>query len=148
MYIGHSEDGFAGLETALRLSPRDPWVPLYQFWICHLHNNLAQWVQAIEWCSKSIAGDSGHAKEARDAAAQLQRVYPRFTVQTWAGVHWSDDPTFKPQYQRIVRGLHKAGLPRSEGSQRAGADALLAACRLAGISALEASSVARPPACG
>jgi hypothetical protein len=50
-------------------------------------------------------------KEAKDAAAQLQKVYPGFTVQTWAGIHWTDDPTFNAQYQRIVEGLRKAGVP-------------------------------------
>ena len=33
MFLGHSEDGFAGVETALRLSPRDPGVPWWQFFI-------------------------------------------------------------------------------------------------------------------
>jgi hypothetical protein len=47
MFLGHSEDGFAGLETALRLSPRDPLVPWWQFNMCHLHTHLAQWEQAI-----------------------------------------------------------------------------------------------------
>jgi hypothetical protein len=31
----------------------------------------------------------------------LQKIYPGFTLQTWAGIHWSDDPTFNAQYQRI-----------------------------------------------
>ena len=130
MLLGHSEDGFAGVETALRLSPRDPNVPDWQFYMCHLHTHLAQWEQAIEWCSKSIAGNpqncfpfvdlaaanawAGHDKEAKDAAAQLQKVYPGFTVQTWAGIHWSDDPTFNAQYQRIVEGLRKAGVPEGD----------------------------------
>ena len=55
MFLGHSEDGFAGVETALRLSPRDPTC-LWQFYMCHLHTHLAQWEQAIEWCGKSVAG--------------------------------------------------------------------------------------------
>ena len=57
---------------------------------------------------------AGHDKEARDAAAQLQKVYPGFTVQRWASMHWSDDPTFNAQYQRSVIGLRKAGLPEGE----------------------------------
>jgi tetratricopeptide (TPR) repeat protein len=130
MFLGHSEDGFTGVETALRLSPRDPSVPSWQFYMCHLHSHLAQWEQAIEWCNKSIASGNqwfgvfvdlaaanawaGHDKEAKEAAAQLQKVYPGFTVQTWAGIHWSDDPTFNMQYQRIVEGLRKAGLPEGE----------------------------------
>jgi hypothetical protein len=57
---------------------------------------------------------AGYDKEAKDAAAQLQKVYPGFTVQTWAGMHWSDDPTWNMQVQRITEGLRKAGLPEGE----------------------------------
>jgi len=130
MFLGHSEDGNAGVQTALRLSPRDPAVPTWQFYVCHLHTHLAQWEKAVEWCNKSIGGDpsnwyplvdlaaanawAGHDKEAKEAAAQLQKVYPDFTVQTWAGIHWTDDPTFNAQYARIVEGLRKAGLPEGE----------------------------------
>ena len=130
MFLGHSEDGFAGLETALRLSPRDPLVPWWQFYMCDLHTHLAQWEQAIEWCGKSIASGNasmfpyvdlaaanawaGHDKEAKEAVAQLRKLYPDFTVQSWAGIHWSDDPTFNAQYPRIVEGLRKAGLPEGE----------------------------------
>ena len=94
MFLGHSEDGFAGVETALRLSPRDPGVPWWQFYMCHLHTHLAQWEQAIEWCDKSIASGNpqtlypyvdlaaanawaGHDKEAKEAVAQLQKVLSR-----------------------------------------------------------------------
>ncbi len=127
MLLGHSEDGFAGVETALRLNPRGPLVTLLQFYMCHLHTHLAQWEQAIDWCNKAFAGNpqgwhplvdlaaanawAGHDKEAKEAAAQLQKVYPGFTVQKWAGIHWTDDPTFNAQYARIVEGLRKAGLP-------------------------------------
>jgi adenylate cyclase len=44
----------------------------------------------------------------------LQKVYPGFTLQTWAGRHMSDDPTYNAQYQRIVEGLRKAGVPEGE----------------------------------
>jgi len=57
---------------------------------------------------------AGHDKEAKEAVAQLQKVYPGFTVQTWAGIHWTDDPTFNAQYARIVEGLRKAGVPEGE----------------------------------
>ena len=130
IFLGRSDKGFSGLETALRLSPRDPEAPTWQYWMCHLHAHLAQWEQAIEWCDKSAAGNPqfwlpyvdlaaanawvGRDKEAKDAAAQLEKVRPGFTVQTWAGVHWTDDPTFNEQYQRIVEGLRKAGVPEGE----------------------------------
>jgi TolB-like protein/DNA-binding winged helix-turn-helix (wHTH) protein/Tfp pilus assembly protein PilF len=130
MFLGHSEDGFAGVETALRLSPRDPSLTWWQFYMCHLHTHLAQWEQAIEWCGKSIASGNasmypyvdlaaanawaGHDNEAKEAVAQLRTLYPDFTVQTWAGIPWGDNPTFNAQYQRIVEGLRKAGLPEGK----------------------------------
>ncbi len=127
VFLGHSQDGFVGIETALRLSPRDPAVPQWQLFMCHLHNHLGQWEQAIEWCNKAVAGGNqsffplvdlaaaytwtGQDKEAKETVAQLRKLYPDFTVQTWAGIHWSDDATFNAQYQRIVEGLRKAGVP-------------------------------------
>ncbi|HZZ22179.1 MAG TPA: adenylate/guanylate cyclase domain-containing protein, partial [Roseiarcus sp.] len=56
-YFGHSEDGVAAVETALRLSPHDPTAPIMQVHLCYLHNNLAQWEQAIEWCEKALANN-------------------------------------------------------------------------------------------
>ncbi len=130
LFLGRAEDGFSGLETAFRLSPRDPRVSWWQFWVCHLHTHLAHWEQAIEWCNKARAGApenwlplvdlaaanawAGHDKEAKEAVVQLQKVYPGFTVQTWTGFHYSDDPTYKAQYARIADGLRKAGLPEGE----------------------------------
>ena len=130
MFLGRSEEGFKSVETAFRLSPRDPDVWLWQFYICHLHAYLSHWEQAIPWCDKAAAGDpqffityllltaanswAGHDKEAKEAAARLQKVYPGFTVQGWLGIHWSDDPTFNAQYARIIEGLRKAGVPEGE----------------------------------
>ena len=60
---------------------------------------------------------AGHDKEAKDAAAQLQKVYPGFTVQTMAGMHMSDDPTFNAAEQRFLEGLRKAGAPEGEAKK-------------------------------
>jgi adenylate cyclase len=127
MFVGHAEDGLADEETALRLSPRDPFVPWWQLFVCTLQVNLGHDEQAIPWCNKATAGLpqaylpllhlaianalAGHDAEAKEAAAQLLKVYPGFTVQGFASIHWSDDPTFNARYQRAVEGLRKAGLP-------------------------------------
>jgi tetratricopeptide (TPR) repeat protein len=130
--LGRAEDGVAGVETALRLSPRDRDVPIWQFYMCALHDYLQHWEQAIEWCEKSRAGWpdnwsayvqlaaanawAGRDKEAKDATAQLQKVYPGFTVQTYAELasRNSDDPIYKAAIARTVEGLRKAGLPEGE----------------------------------
>ena len=132
MFLGHVEDGFADVETALRLSPRDPVVTWWQYFICHFHSHLAQWEQAIEWCNKSVASGNetqwpytdlaaahgwlGHMKEAKEAAAQVLKYDPDFTIQGWRSSlhHWNGDPTFKAQVERIVEGARKAGIPEGE----------------------------------
>ena len=100
MFLGRSEEGLAEVETAFRLSPRDPEAVFgWEYYMCVLHNRLAHWDQAIPWCEKSIVAApqdyyypyvelvaanawAGHDKETRDAAAQLRKVNPYFAVQT------------------------------------------------------------------
>ena len=156
MFLGHSEDGFTGVETALRLSPRDPEVSSWQSPMCHLHAHLAQWEQAIEWCGKSIASGeasmfpyvdlaaanawAGHDKEAKEAVAQLRKLYPDFTVQSWPA---STGPTILPSTRNTPassrafarRGCRRGRRRRIEAP--AGAGAMLVACRLADLSVLE-----------
>ena len=89
-YCGRWQDGDVAARRALRLSPRDPNITWWQFYICHLHTHLAQWGQAIEWCGKSIASGNanmypyvdlaaanawaGHDKQAKEAVAQLRKL--------------------------------------------------------------------------
>jgi TolB-like protein/class 3 adenylate cyclase len=130
--LGRSEEGIAGVQAALRLSPRDRDTPFWHFYLCALHNYLQHWEQAIEWCEKSRAGMpdnpftyvhlaaayawAGHGKEAKEAADHVPTLLPGFTVQSYADLasRTSDDPTFKVQAQRIVEGLRKAGMTEGE----------------------------------
>ena len=131
-WAGRAAESIAENETALRLSPRDPGRNFWQYGICHAYTHLAQWEKAVEWCQKSIATDAGtwfpyvdlaaasawlgHDAEARAAIAGLLKVYPGFTVQTFADVaaRVTYNPTFAQQIQRILEGLRKAGLPEGE----------------------------------
>jgi len=128
--IGHAAEAFPELETALRLSPRDPSRNVWENFICSARAHLAQWDQAVEWCLKSIAtnpsywyayanlaaayGWTERNADAQAAVAELLKLKPGFTVQTWANMNWSDNPTFQREYQGIVEGLRKAGLPEGE----------------------------------
>jgi adenylate cyclase len=130
VFAGRSAEAVPLLETAIRLSPRDPLVNVWQFQICHAHAHLAQWAQAIEWCRKSTATDAGYwlpyvdlaaayawtgrDVEARAAIAELLKLMPGYTVRKWADAGLSDNPTFRAEYQRIVDGLRKAGLPEGK----------------------------------
>jgi class 3 adenylate cyclase/TolB-like protein len=132
IFAGRAAETIAEEETALRLSPRDPSRNMWQYDICHAYAHLAQWEKAIEWCQKSIATDAGtwfpyvdvaaasawlgHDAEAKAAIAGLLKVYPGFTVQTYADMaaRVTYNSTFADQIQRILEGLRKAGLPEGE----------------------------------
>ena len=127
MFVGRAGEDFADLEMALRLSPHDPLRSQWEYFICHIHSHLAQWDQAIEPCRNCIISNPnywwayvdiaaayawlGRDAEAKAAIAELQKVKPGFTVQTWLGIKFTDNIVFNQQYQRIAEGLRKAGLP-------------------------------------
>jgi hypothetical protein len=118
--------GVVGM-TRPRANLGDSATQTWRLGVCFLRLDLAQWDQAVDQCNEAVAASpqdwyplvglaaanawASHDNEARKAAAQLQKIYPGFTVETWAGIHWSDDPTFKAENARIVEGLRKAGLP-------------------------------------
>jgi class 3 adenylate cyclase/TolB-like protein/Flp pilus assembly protein TadD len=124
---GRSAEAVPLLETAIRLSPRDPLLNVWEFQICHAYAHLAQWDKAIAWCNKSIATNAdywlpyadlaaayawtGRDAEARAAVAELLKLMPGYTVRKWLDASASDNSTFRGEYQRIVDGLRKAGLP-------------------------------------
>jgi adenylate cyclase len=123
---GRAEEAFAPLQTAIRLSPRDPLLNVWYFQICHAYTHLGRDADAIEWCRRSVAlgplwfayvdlasayAWTGQSAEAHAAVAELLKLMPNYTVDRWAHAGFSDNPVFLAQYQRIIEGLRKAGLP-------------------------------------
>jgi class 3 adenylate cyclase/TolB-like protein len=125
---GRSAEAFAPLQTAVSLSPRDPLLNVWYFYICHAHTHLGNDEAAIEWCRRSIAvrpfwiayvdlaasyARTGQETEARAAVAELRTLMPDYTVDRWSkdGKGWSDNPIFLAEFERITEGLRKAGLP-------------------------------------
>jgi len=129
--IGRAAETVAPVEKAIRLSPRDPDLFIWYYVLCHAYTHLARDAPAIEWCLKSTAtGKSfwgawtdlasayawrGQKAEAAAAVAELLKVRPGFTVQQLAqdGAEYSDNPTFRKEFERIIEGARKAGLPES-----------------------------------
>jgi adenylate cyclase len=110
--MGRAAEAIPQIETALRLSPRDPELSSFEFNMCSAYTHLAQWEKTVEWCKRSIAtrpslwlpymhlaaanGWLGRDAEAKTAVADLLKLRPGFTVQQFANMKWSDNP----QYQR------------------------------------------------
>jgi tetratricopeptide (TPR) repeat protein len=130
LFIGRAAEAIPEVETAIRLSPRDPNRPGWDSQICHLIVHMAEWEKAAESCQRAVAtnpsfwisyvdlaaanGWLGRVAEAKAAIDGLHKLMPGFTVQDWANINWSDDPQFQREYARIVEGLRKAGLPEGE----------------------------------
>jgi tetratricopeptide (TPR) repeat protein len=125
-FLGRADEAFAPVETAMRLSPRDPLLNIWLFYKCHAYTHLGQDIQAIEWCRKSVAAGSywvayvdlasayawtGQKEQAQDAVRELLKLMPGYTVKKWATAGWSNNPVFLKQYARIGEGLGRAGLP-------------------------------------
>jgi adenylate cyclase len=123
---GRAGEAFAPLQTAVRLSPRDPLLNNWYFNICHAYSHLSQDDAAIEWCRRSVALSpfwisyvdlasayawTGRNTEAQGAVIELRKLMPNYTVDRWAHTRFSDNPVFLSQFQRIIEGLRKAGLP-------------------------------------
>ena len=126
--VGHSAEAFAPLQMAIKLSPRDPLLNIWYFYIGHAYTHLGQFDPAIEWCRQSISVKpfwiayadiaasyawTGRQSEAQSAVAELRRMRPDYTVARWLedGKGWSDNAVFLTEFQRIGEGLRKAGLP-------------------------------------
>jgi TolB-like protein/class 3 adenylate cyclase len=123
---GRTAELFAHVETAIRLSPRDPDMYIWFYWIGHAHTHLAHWDEAIEYCGKSVAFHptwlayvdlaaayawKGQEAEAHNAIVEFTKLKPNYTVKQWANAGFSDNPTFLKEYALITEGLRKAGLP-------------------------------------
>jgi adenylate cyclase len=126
---GRAEQGLADLETAIRLSPRDPLMWLWDYAICALHCHLAHWNQAISPCQKAVAANPknfdarfelasvygwlGRDTEAKAEVAEILKLVPGATVKgsISRASSFGDDPVYLQQIAREAEGLRKAGLP-------------------------------------
>ena len=125
IFAGRSAKSFPHIETAIRLSPRDPLLANWYYIAGHAHIHQGRYDEAIEWCRRSIAGGwhwfacidlisvygwKDQKEEAAAVIAELHKLKPGYSVQDWADERWSDNPIFLEEYQQIVEGLRKAGL--------------------------------------
>jgi len=103
----------------MRLSPRDPYIDVYQIIVADAELNLGHLDAAIDQYRHAI--DSGHRyffayanlaapyaqagkmDEAKSALAEARRLNPKITV------NWMMDHT--PNLPAVFDGLRKAGLP-------------------------------------
>lgn len=125
---GRAREAVSAIQIALRLSPKDPAVGTWRFFLCHAHVHLRQYSEGIEECRRSINfnkldwfpyadlisayGTTGQLEMAQQVLAELNSIQPDFTVQWFQkiGHARSSNPQFRREYDDIVEGLRKAGV--------------------------------------
>ena len=126
---GRPEKAFLLLEKAIEIDPKSTglWVPYYWGGIAHLL--LGQGHDAVQWLKRSLEADAtnvdaihkylasayasiGDMDRANGALREYLRRVPGQSITTDRQHRVSSDvPTFLTQYQRVIDGLRKAGMP-------------------------------------
>jgi len=129
IFIGRAEETEAHIAEGLRLSPRDTYAYIWMGRAGLANLYLGRWEQAIGWYRRSIEANRnfpyiyfvlgaalaqlGRPDEAHSATKTGLAHIPTFTVTrfhaTWAAM--SDDPTYLSQFEPILEGMRKAGVP-------------------------------------
>ena len=129
IFMGRAEETEAHIGEALRLSPRDTMAYIWMHIAGVAKNHLGSWEQAVAWFRRVIEANRnlpltyfqlaaalaqlGRLDEAHSAVKAGLALNPAFTISraraAWTAV--SDDPTHVAQFEPILEGLRKAGLP-------------------------------------
>jgi TolB-like protein/DNA-binding winged helix-turn-helix (wHTH) protein len=127
IYIGRPEETEAHVLEALRLSPRDPLVWNWFFYLGLARACLGDFAQASPWIRKSIAANRsnpwaffhlasclahlGLLEQARKEVEAGLALNPTFTIARFRAGMESDNPVFLAQRDRIIEGMRTAGVP-------------------------------------
>jgi hypothetical protein len=126
-YACRPDDAIANTEIAIRLNPRDPSLVFRYSTVSLAHFVRGDFVTARDWAQRTVSTKSdwwlGHgllaasrahledAKGAREAGAELLRLFPKFSINSLPFPAVQD-----PRHAEVFRaGLRKAGVPDLSG---------------------------------
>jgi tetratricopeptide (TPR) repeat protein len=129
IYIGRAEETENHIFEALRLSPRDTMAYDWMNWAGLAKLHLGSYEQAIAWLRRAVEANRNYSSahihlatalgqlnrldEARSAVKAGLAVNPTLTVSRLRAARTArtDDPTYLAQFDLVLEGLRKAGLP-------------------------------------
>jgi TolB-like protein/tetratricopeptide (TPR) repeat protein len=125
--LGRAGDTHTHVAEAMRLSPRDPFLFHWHFFIGVAEVYLGRVVHGIESLRKSVeinpnwglaqfvlAGGlalAGLLAEAAEVRAVAQRFVPNFSIARFRAGAASDNPVYLAQREQMYKGLRLAGVP-------------------------------------
>ena len=126
-FLGRAGETRAHVEEAIRLSPRDPLLFLWYFFLGVADIHLGRVVQALKSLRKSVEinpnwglsqfvlagalGLAGQLAEAAEVCAVAQRLAPNFTIAKFRAEAVSDNLVYLAQREHFYQGLRLAGVP-------------------------------------
>jgi len=141
-FLGRAGETRAHVEEAIRLSPRDPLLFRWHFFIGLADIYLGRVVRGIESMRKSVeinpnwglsqfvlAGAlalAGLLAEAAEVCAIARRLAPDFTIAKYRAEAISDNPVYLAQREYFDKGLRLAGVPEESQAADVSADTRLA----------------------
>jgi TolB-like protein len=127
VFLGRARETRAHVAEAMRLSPRDPLLFLWHFFIGVADIHLGRMVHALESLRKSVEinpnwglsqfvlagtlGLAGLLAEAAEVCAVAQRLAPNFTIAKFRAEAVSDNLVYLAQREHFCEGLRLAGAP-------------------------------------
>jgi TolB-like protein len=126
-FAGRAEESEVHVQEALRLSPRDSRAYHWMASVAATKLNLGANAEAAQWARRAIEANRnfplahfwlaaalaqlGRLDEARQAVLPGLALAPGFTIARYRAGVQSDHPTYLAQRERIIEGMHKAGVP-------------------------------------
>jgi TolB-like protein len=127
VFLARARETRAHVAEAMRLSPRDPLLFLWHFFLGVADIHLGRAVQALKSLRKSVEinpnwglsqfvlagalGLAGQLAEAAEVCAVAQRLAPNFTIAKFRAEAVSDNPAYLAQREHFCEGLRLAGAP-------------------------------------
>jgi TolB-like protein len=128
-FLGRPERAIECADTAIRLSPRDPFLFLYYLQKAHAYFALGKNADAIDWLRRvraaapgfpvpdallaAVLALDGQDFEARKALEQYLTAGPMKTLAQWKTRRQeADTPFYLAVRERLDEGLRKAGMPQ------------------------------------
>ena len=126
--LGRADETRAHVVKAMRLSPRDPFLFQWHFFIGLADVYRGRVIRGIESLRKTVEINPnwGHSHfmlagalalagllgEAAEVCAVARRLAPDFTIAKFRAEAVSDNPVFLAQRERVYEGLRSAGVPK------------------------------------
>ena len=127
VFLGRADEAAEHTIKAVRLSPRDPQLPLWYYQLALTYIHQGRYNEAVEWGRRSVEANpslrypyrvlaaalalSGRVDEARTVASEMLRRYPKESVSAFLKREPWPNPIYREGQAREVSGMRLAGIP-------------------------------------